>query len=102
MSQMVSRVQRSFVCEMSQHLSRLGSLPDPSANTHSNYQSPPILAHELQKATCDSDDLNLGSIVEWAGNRPPPAPGVVHTDHTQVYCRNGWTTRLWVGLKGAI
>ena len=36
------------------------------------YQSRPILAHELEEATYDSDDLHVGSIVEWAGNQQPP------------------------------
>ena len=24
------------------------------------------------------------------------------SDHTQVYYRKGWSTRIWVGLKGAV
>ena len=37
----------------------------------------------------------------------PPTPAVVHIDMrsldcTQVYCRKGWGTRLWVGLKGVL
>ena len=67
-------VQHSFVFEMSQYLSRLGSVPDPSADTHSHYHSRPTLTHELEEATYDSDDLSLGSIVEWAGKRQPPPP----------------------------
>ena len=55
---------------MLQHLSERGSLPDPSVDTHSHYQSRPILVHELEEATYDSHDLNLGSIVEWASVLP--------------------------------
>ena len=74
MSHIVSLVQHNFVSEMLQHLSHLGSPPNPSANTHSHRQSRPILAHELEEATYDSDDLNLGSIVEWASKQLPPPP----------------------------
>ena len=108
MTHTVSLVQQSFVHEMSQHLSQLGSLPNPAADTHSHYQSRPILAHELEEATYDSDDLHVGSIVEWAGKQQPPPRAVVHIDirspdHTQVYCCcQGWSTRPWVGLKGAL
>ena len=45
----------------------------------------------------------------WANSNPPPPStrAVVHidmrsSDRTQVYCRKGWSTWLWVGLKGAI
>ena len=76
MSHIVSFVPHSFVSEMFklQHLSQLGSLPDPAADMHSHYQSRPILAHELEEATYDSDDLHVGSIVEWAGKQQPPPP----------------------------
>ena len=43
-----------------------------------------------------------------ANSHPPPLPpAVVHIDmqspdRTQVYYRKGWSTRLWVGLKGAV
>ena len=38
---------------------------------------------------------------------PPPPRAVVHIDmqppdRPQVYRRKGWSTRLWVGLKGAV
>ena len=38
---------------------------------------------------------------------PPLPPAVVHIDmrspdRTQVCCRKGWSTRLWVGLKGVV
>ena len=79
MSHIVSPVQQSFVFEMLQHLSQLGSLPDPAPDTHSHYQSRPILAHEFEEATYDSDDLHVGSIVEWVGKQQP-APPVVHID----------------------
>ena len=107
MSHIVSPLQQSFISEMSQHFPRLGSLPHPTADTHSHYQSRPILAPELEEATYDSDDLHVGSIVEWAGKRQPPPPprAVVHIDmrspdRTQVYCRKGWSTRLCVVMKG--
>ena len=45
----------------------------------------------------------------WNGraNSNPPRPAVVHIDMlspdcTEVYCRKGWSTRPWVGLKGAL
>ena len=74
MSHIISPVQHSFVSKMLQHWSQLGSLPDPAADTHSHYQSRPILAHELEEATYGSDDLHVGSIVEWAGKQQPPPP----------------------------
>ena len=74
MTHIVSPVQHSFVSEMSQYLSRLGFLPDPVADTHSHHRSRPILAHESEEATYDSDDLHVRSIVEWAGKQQPPPP----------------------------
>ena len=45
----------------------------------------------------------------WNGqaNSTPPPRAIVHIDmrsldRTQVYRRKGWSTRLWVGLKGAV
>ena len=81
MSHIVFPMQQSFVSEMSQLLSQLGSLPYPSADTNSHYQPCPILAHGLEEATYDSNDLHVGPIVEWAGKRHPPPPRtVVHSD----------------------
>ena len=74
LSHIFSPVQQSFVSEMSQHLSQLGSLPDPATDTDSHFQSRPILAHELEEATYESNDLHVGSIVEWAGKQQPPPP----------------------------
>ena len=77
MSHNVSPMQQSFVSEMSemlQRLSQLRSVPDPSADTHCHYQSRPILAHELEEATYNSDDLDFWSIVEWARKQQPPPP----------------------------
>ena len=74
MSHVVSPVQQSFVFEMSQHLSRLGSLPDSAPDTHSYCHTRPILAHELEEANYDFRDLHVGSIVEWAAKHHPPPP----------------------------
>ena len=44
----------------------------------------------------------------WNGRaNSNPLRAVVHidmrsTDRTQVYCHKGWSTMLWVGLKGAL
>ena len=82
------------------NLSQLGSLPDPSADPHSNYQLHPIPAHELEEATFDCNDLNCG-----IGAQPTtPPPAVPHMDMrsldpTQVYKCKGWSTRLLVGLQ---
>ena len=64
----------TFVYEISQHLSELGYLPYPAADTHSRYRSRPILARELEEATYDSDGIHVGSIVEVAGKRQLPHP----------------------------
>ena len=72
-------IPQSFLFEMRQHLSELGSLSDPSADTHSQYRPCPILDHGLEEAASDSDDLDLRSIVEWAGN-PQTHPAAVHSD----------------------
>ena len=57
---------------MWQHLSHLGSLPNPAAETHSHYKSRPILAHELEEATYNSNDLHVGSSAERADKQQPP------------------------------
>ena len=105
MSHIVSRVQHSFVFQMSQHLSGLGSLRDSAADPHSHYQSCPILAHELEEVTYDFDDLHQGSIVEWAGKRHPPPPCTSICDlriALECTAARGWSTRLWEGLKRAV
>ena len=74
MSNIVSPVQQSFQFEMLQHLSQLGALRDHAADTYLHYQFSLVLAHELEEATYDFDDLHVGSIVEWAGQQHPPPP----------------------------
>ena len=72
MSHIVSPMQQSLVSKMSQHLSQLGYVP--ASGDTPQYQSRRMLAHELEEAPYDSDDLKLGSIEEWAGKqrcRPP-------------------------------
>ena len=65
-----------------------------------------MAAHELEEVTYGCDDFNFGSIVEWVGNGQPPLAVVLidmqSPDHTQVYCRKGWSTRLWVGAISGI
>ena len=67
-SHIVSLVQHNLIAVMSQHLTELGSLPNPAADDHSRYQSRPTLSHELREATYESDDLSLGAIVKWVGS----------------------------------
>ena len=76
MSHIFSLLPQSLVSEMSQHW--------PAADTHSHYQSRPIIAHEWEEAICDFDDLHVlhvGSIVERAGKQQPPPPP--HTEHAR-------------------
>ena len=73
----------------------------------SRRRHPLPLPHELEEATYDSNDLHVWSMVHWAGKQTPPPRAVVHIDmrspdRAQVYCHNGWSTRLGVGLRGAL
>ena len=72
MSHIVSPVQQRPVCEMLQHLSELGSLPHPAADTHFHYQSRQIMSWTRRPTTPMTSIW--GQLWNGRANNNPPHP----------------------------
>ena len=75
-----------------------GSLPDPSAATHTQLLALPRRPHTLEEATY-TGDLLVGEVVDSAKGWDP-SPTLIHIDmrdseRAGVLRKKGWATDLW-------
>ena len=85
-------------------LCQVGSLPDPSADTHTHYHGLLLRPHTLNAAS-HTGGLPLGEVVQWAMgfDPPPPPPTLIHIYMRQLQLAAAhreklWATQLWQEL----